>query len=415
MTGVMGSLTLHILTYTSITRVRMWTHGSRERLYSRPSNWDARFKGKVILSPKQLADISYSGSGAVQNVVPNGGFEAGDLTDWTVESGAATASTDSVYHGTYALKLVGNGAEVTQKLTWDDSLQSTEITFSAYLSTVTTGTGGSIKVGINDGIDTTWSDTLADDDTWTSKTATKTLAANATQLELHIISNVATLASYADACTVTGYSGTFDSGGRGNSPVIIEFGTDIVVASGTKLCKLDTTFVEQADFGEIITDLCVFGDNLYIALGLSNNYWYTSDLSTFTQITITNATAQFMSNVKHSQFWINDTANTMRESDNPVNGGDAFSTAYTMPNSTYNITGLMDNLSAATVYCRKQDQLYYLSGADVLTLIPALSTEANTSISYKPYPWKGNLYIPSGTNSLYEYDDGTKMLTMMRK
>ncbi|GAI09764.1 unnamed protein product, partial [marine sediment metagenome] len=44
---------------------------------------------------------------------------------------------------------------------------------------------------------------------------------------------------------------------------------------------------------------------------------------------------------------------------------------------------------------------------DVFSLIPDLVAEADTSKSYGIYPWKGKLYLPSGNNSLYEYDDGT--------
>lgn len=118
--------------------------------------------------------------------------------------------------------------------------------------------------------------------------------------------------------------------------------------------------------------------------------------------------AKYMSNIGGSQFWISDSNNTLRDSDNPINNGTPFSSAYTVGSDDWDITGLVDHED--TVFVRKEDQVYYLSVADVLPLLP-IASEASTTYTYGLYAWGDCLYIPSGVNSLYEYDISTGTVT----
>lgn len=111
--------------------------------------------------------------------------------------------------------------------------------------------------------------------------------------------------------------------------------------------------------------------------------------------------AKYMSNVGGAQFWISDTNSTMRDSDDPTNNGTPFSTAYQIKSDDYDITGLVDHTDI--VFCRKEDDVYYLSGAEVYSLLD-LSSEASTTYTYGLHLWGNSLYIGSGTNSLYEYN-----------
>jgi len=248
---------------------------SDSRKYYKSENCDARFKGKVILSPKQLADIAYSGTAYAP--MSNAGFEEATgtvLHNWVVDAGTGIRFATNPQSGSYCAKIGSDDAQISQELMWDNSLRGKTITFTAQLKA---GAADSVKIGIADGTDTTWSDAYTST-SWGEGSVARELAGGATKLQLLIYATDADNYVYADTCTVTGAYKA-----RGNCTKIVEFGSDIIVASGSKLCKLDTTFVEQADFIKTITDLCVYGSNLYIAVGNSDNFWYTSDLTTFTQ------------------------------------------------------------------------------------------------------------------------------------
>ena len=119
--------------------------------------------------------------------------------------------------------------------------------------------------------------------------------------------------------------------------------------------------------------------------------------------------AKYMANIGGSQFWIADTNSTLRSSDDPINNGTPFSTSYQVGSDDWDITGLVDHED--TVFIRKEDNVYYLSGSDVLPVIPELASEASTTYTYGLYYWKGCLYIGSGVNSLYEYDVSSGTVT----
>ncbi|GAI70155.1 unnamed protein product, partial [marine sediment metagenome] len=90
-----------------------------------------------------------------------------------------------------------------------------------------------------------------------------------------------------------------------------------------------------------ITDLCVFKTYLCIALGWSTKYYYTSDLSSFDQTEAADSTAKYMANVQNKQFWISSAANVLRDTDNAAGGSFTGEDGYVLPNSAYNITGLV--------------------------------------------------------------------------
>jgi len=375
-----------------------------ERKYYASYNCDARFKGKVMLSPKKLTALTMPTSG--YRAIDDPGMEewddAANLTYWTkVLDGATLARSEIEHGGSYAAWLQGSSgdnAEIYQDLPFSTSDRGVEFTLKAWCK-IETGIL-TARIGIDDGIgDPTWTD--VSETSYTQKTCVRTLDASATRLRVrfYTASSASVKDMWIDDVTVEGGLNT------GACTKIINFGSTIVLASGASLIKEDSgSLTHLIDFGVDITDLCVFENRLYIALGWSNAYWYTSDLSTFTESTLTKNTAKHMA-VVGANFWISDAANTVTDSDDPINGGTEFAApSYTLPNSAYDITGLVDD--DTVVFVRKQDQVYYLSGSDVFPLIPELATEVNTSINYKLYKWQGKLYIPSGINSLYEYDDG---------
>lgn len=127
----------------------------------------------------------------------------------------------------------------------------------------------------------------------------------------------------------------------------------------------------------------------------------------------TTSGAKHFSVVKGYQFWISDGPNSVRDTDDPSNDGLPFSTSYTLPNPYYEITGLVDD--EEVVYVRKEDQAYYLSGENVYPLVPELASEASTTKHYGIVKHQGKLYLPSGENSLYEYDAGVVTVLSPRR
>ena len=340
---------------------------------------------------------------AATPVIQNPGFEAwasGDPVSWD-ETETVTQSDVSVHSGYYAAKAY-TGGKLEQNLTWDNAYKSKQFTFRVHL--VHAGAGSQTKVGIYDGVSTTWSLTLEGmQGGWYLLSITKTLAAGATELKVRIecVAGDADNACYYDDVSILMGAAPQPS----EASKLIEFNGNVLAATGAVLTKLEAdTFQTVQAFNVDITDLCVFKGKLYIAQGWSENFWYTEDLVNFTQCPSENSAAKYMANIGDAQFWAADSPNTLRASIDPSDAGNLFSTPYTLPATSYEITGLMNH--EEIVFVRKQDQVYYLSAENVYPLIPELSGQINTAVYYPLYYWKGKLYIPSGQSSLYEYDNG---------
>lgn len=343
---------------------------------------------------------------AITPVIENPGFEewitSSNPQSWDITgSGTRGNGTETgVHSGEYAIQSKDSAnTEIKQDLQWDAAYQGMQFTFKVYI--YHKGALSNSKIGINDGKTTTWSDEWEGVLDWEQKSVTKSLAADATGLQIIIKSIYNTGAShfcrYDDATILTPPPSK-----PGRTTKLLEFNGNILVASGATLAKKWAgKFQVVQSFPVDITCLCVFQNRLYIGQGWSEKFWYTPDLITFTQSVLEHTTAKHIGNIGNRQFVISDTSNTLRISGNPINGGCPFSTPYTLPNSTYEITGLMDH--DEVIYVRKQDQLYFLSGEHTYSLISEISKQINTSIDYPVHYWKNCLYIPAGISSLYEY------------
>ena len=375
-------------------------------------NLDARYKGEVMLSPKRETTLT-ADADAIRRIYDAGMEEwddANTLTYWTKTGSGTLDRSEDEQAGTYAARLTVGGAPTELEI-YQDVVSFTNgdrgrtFTMKAYCKA---DTGIDIaRIGIDDGVDVTWTD-VTPNGGYNQYTVVRTLDASATRIRLRIYAKgqiyQPDLYLYADTVTLT-YDAAY-----GTYSKMVQFEDTLCVAAGNSLL-LSTdgdAWASIHEFPEDITDLCIFSsenplvERLYIAQGWSAAYYYTDDLYTFTLSTLSDNTAKFIS-VVDDDLWISDTANTVRSSANPINGGTAFSTAYTLPNSSYDITGLLDHVD--TVYIRKQDQVYYLSGSDVFALDKTLATEAATDIDHKLYAWRNYLFIPAGYNSFYKYDE----------
>ena len=391
-----------------------------EHRYNESENCDARFKGEVTLPPKKLAAItSWDAPPSVPSIT-NLGFETGDLTGWTLLSGDLLdgVRNDNPYHGTYAAYAsIGGGATQAgvyyQDLSWDNKLRGKTFTFSMYGDlTGDNEENAFLQVSIDDGVSITESSEVHCT-SYTKVSVTKTLAATATKLrvrfEYKTNSDAVTATIDIDYAEISSTMADISSGGVID---IVEFGDDIIVAASKNLYSFDgsaTTYL--GTFPRTITDLCVFENRLYIAQGWGYDYYYTSDLITFTAFTDAAVHPKYFANIGGGVMICSDSNNSVKSSANPINGGTAWSTAYTVGSDDWDITGLVDHED--TWFVRKEDNVYYLSGSDVYPLIPELASEASTTYTYGLYYWKGCLYIGSGVNSLYEYDVSSGVVTTL--
>lgn len=392
-----------------------------EHKYYESKNCDARFKGEVILPPKKLSAISF-GTEPDAVVLTDAELDVwtdvNNLTNWAKDPGGTYLTRTTTYRHTasgYAARWGHASAHSAGTISQDiyssgnlpSNLQGKVIAASlwAYVPDLT---WGSAKISIYDGAGTTTSNEIVTQEaTWEQGTVYRKLDDSATQLTIRIVVDNENNDNYVyvDDVTIDVYPD------YGSNAKQVELGDAVVVATGNSLFNIASgSAVYLYSFPEIITDLCVFENNLYIAQGWSDEYFYTSDLITFTECTLSNSTAKYMSNVTGGQFWISDSNNTMRDSDDPINGGTAFSTAYTVGSDDYDITGLVDH--DEIVFCRKEDDVYYLSVADVLSLLD-LKAEASTTYTYGLHLWGSSLYIPSGVNSFYEYDISAGVATVI--
>ena len=403
-----------------ITQQSDWRGGLQDLMYDsaynyfRAINTDARFKGKVILSGKNT-DTNVSSN--LYRKIANSHFEDWDdattPTSYTVAGTTAKATGDDAYDGDYSVKISkdnGTNGKVSISLAFTATNKSQTFTFTARCKQ--SGDPTTAKIHVYDGVDTSSSSNVTSA-TFALTTIEHTMNANATELTIYAECDSNAKYLYTDDWKLS-----TDSGTLAKCTAMAEFEGSVYYAYGDLLFKHDSPGLGVImEFPAAITDLCVFqnpsatgGSNptyerLYIAQGYSAKYWYTDDAATFTISTVANA--KYMANIGDAQFLISDSTNTVTSSVNPINSGTAFATSSKVAGAYYEITGLVDHPDVWFV--RKEDQVYYLSGASVIPLVEGLDIEKNKDIDYGIYFWLDKLYIPSGENALYEYDitDGT--------
>ncbi len=261
------------------------------RKYAHSLDCDGRFKGRVMLSPKQQSAIVFPGAAVFD------GFElwddANNLTNWpeTLGTGATlTRNTANKETGTYCAELfttnTGQDAKIARTFTWNAGYQSKSVTATVRIY-ATSISNCAQKIGINDGVTDTWSSALGTDGAYTSLSVTKTMAANATALIVTIWQDSGTdssVTSYVDTLVMTSTATTGVFAASGTPLKLIPFGSSLVAAVGTTLCKTTDGLALTTVWGfpATITDLRVYGNYLWILQGAAAAPWYTSDLSAFT-------------------------------------------------------------------------------------------------------------------------------------
>lgn len=119
--------------------------------------------------------------------ITDGDFEAWDdastLTNWSITAGTITRWADGPGGGSYYCELDQNtAAEIYQDVSWDSDMAGAEFTFT--VANLYAAAADTARIGINDGVDTTWSSYNDGDSDFDEASVTKTLSSSATRLRL---------------------------------------------------------------------------------------------------------------------------------------------------------------------------------------------------------------------------------------
>jgi len=369
------------------------------RIYKSP-NVDARIKGIVVPGPKSVKSTITTSTTACPSIV-NPGFETGDTTGWTDLTGV---SSDYKYEGLYAGEESGPST-FYQDLSVDINTWKGRVAIvSAYCRSAL---GATVSIGIDDGVGSTYS-TGTTTVSWTKHTAEHTLSASATRIRivgkvegaqkgLFDSFSLDRLWSFLKGATTLTKGAVID---------FAKYGGSLYAACGNALLKWDNTdWDDVAIFPATITDLSVWGDYLFVALGTSDFYWY-YDGTTWTQSTLTTGKMKYLGVVGDTLYGSSSDYH-VKAADNPLNGG-SWGTATTIIGQNTVITSIVDH--PTSLFVGTQDG-FYLVGETVQPVISLLSKESDTNTSKNAIEYNGSVYVPSGLGSLYEYAVDSETLT----
>lgn len=355
-------------------------------------NADLRFKGIALLSQKAIAVALPTTPDPP--TMANGDMEING--SWTNGSQSAAQK-----HGGSWSWLTGGGAiYVTQTLTWNASYQSKTFYFYGWIWSSAAGKG---SLFLYDGKTYSYSSTHSGSSAWEFFSVAKTFAANATEFTIGFYNNSAVTAVYYDDAYLADISGASPNN-------LIEFNDLLYIGIGSCLFKMNGTgdgWTFVYGFPTTITDLTVFSDGyLYIGQGYSFPYGYMNTSQTVTISIATIKTIKYFCMVRTTvdTMYGSDTANTIRSTINPKNGGTAWSAQTTIDVASNNITDLLSINNA--LYVMKEDRPYYLDSTGAVKVLTNSTVAMTSSTSGKnSFEWQGKLYMPWGTG-LLEYDAG---------
>ena len=187
----------------------------------------------------------------------------------------------------------------------------------------------------------------------------------------------------------------------------VEFNDKLFVGAGKTLLNLNSTDI-WAVAGVLpydITDMCVFGDYLFIAIGGTHALWYMSTTEVFVESTLANPEADFLCPVS-TTLWKAILPRELRSNTGTgLNGGTAWSNTTLVDVATLNITDLLSFNNA--LYVMKEDRPYYIDSSGAVQILTNITRSITTANGGKnSIEWLGKIYMPWG-NSLLEYDNGT--------
>ena len=369
---------------------------------------DLRNKDRTFLS-YGASSIAVPSTGLTNGYTfANNGFEDG-TTGWTTT--ALSASTTQKHTGSYAGKfVVGEGETKTDyyEITWNSEYQSKAFTFTMWHYSTGISASGA-RIGIEDGVGSTYSSYGTTATTWTKLTVSRTLNVAATRLRLYIEGKVdggqVTIDVYFDdgaLVNTVGVNGVFKARATFNDAEYMSFGTHLVKLNGTG----DGFTAVKTNFPATITSLepfVVSGTSyLMIALGYNHPYYYMTTGESFTEFTGDNGHLQLLKTVftTASTLYGNDTNSTIRSTINPLNSGTAWSAQTQIDQDYYDILDLFS--SSGALYIRKEDKPYYLNSSGVVQndLAPECEPLSTDTQDRAVLVWNGEIFYVAGKQGL---------------
>ena len=372
---------------------------TEDKRYRSTVSADARFKGRILPGPGTGTLTAPTLSNLI---IPNADFEGAGI--WAVASGNGSwddQNSTQAKAGTYSGKFTA-GTSVTivaQSLFWTTDYQSKEVIFTCWIYQ----TSNVWDIGIYDGVGVTYSSRSTDYNAWIQLTVTRTLDASATELTLRLrCSNTGgSLIAYfdeADATVALAPSGNYVTG--------IDFNGATYITRGAFLQKYigSGNWIGFSQFDANITDLAVFGDQLLVAIGTSNKLYYSApdDDTSWTQ----DDAAQFEFMAVKPGVRIYGNTSTF-EFDWQTAIDSVLAGAVTVGDKDAAITDMLVHTDAL-VYVMKEDQPFQINASDaVIPILPDARYEQATTSGKNAISWKGDLFIPLGTQTLTRWRSAT--------
>ncbi len=266
-----------------------------------------------------------------------------------------------------------------------------------------------VKVGVSDGVTTTYGNAVTLTSTWQQVTHTKVLSTIATNLQIRFfISNGGGNDNmYFDDAAISGATHTIS--GTVSTQCHATFNDEEYIGVDEFLVKLNATGNGWTLAGEMPADITcltpfqVSGtDYLMICLGTSTSFEYMTTAEVFAVSTADEKTYQFAAWVKTTAptMYANDGDNTVRSTATPTAGGATWSAQTVIGFSSDAFTWLTDKDGALLAW--KEDIPYYLdsSGNEKQDLAPEARSGKSTHSGKNGTIWQGEVFAPIGDQAL---------------
>ena len=389
--------------------------------YEHTINGDGRFLEGFMLGPAQGTITKPSTPS--NPTITDGGLELWDsnsvLTNWTFVEDTVTCDlfqkTTSPNEGTYYAIIWSSGGSGTGHFYQDVSSASDyaglEVTYTKYVKVSAVNL---YRIGINDGVTTTYSNYHTGGGAWEQLTVTKTLSIASTRLR--IIDAKSGSADYSSA-NDAGFDGaatlTVTAITVGVQTAHAEFNDNLYQSFGRILAKLNsTTFDFVAYMPATITDMHVMNwsgtDYLYIAQGDSDDLIYMTTAEVFTS-SASNERAYFFTGSPAILYGVKQAGgNKVRK----ATAVDTWADVTLVGNGYENHTDLLiapDN----NIIIGKENIPYYSDGTTddqnpLMAHFKSLTSSTTCKNSLQAF---GATYIQGGDQTLYEYKGTTGSAT----
>ena len=376
-----------------------------ERYYS-SINCDARFKGNIIAGP--LGTTVTKPSTPSDPSITDGNLElwddASNMTNWT-ETGSATLTRNGTNQreGTFCANFIGAAAgTVYQDIDSTNDFAGVEVVYTQYVWSDGANVG---RIGISDGVTTTYSSYVANDQTWAQLTVTKTLsvATDKIRLILDWVGSGGFTARYDGAATFAVTTITV-----GASLAYADFNALHYKSFGAVLAKQNsggTGYDLVATMPAAITDMEVFLESsgteyLYLALGDATDLVRMTTGEVFTS-SGNNEQAYFLTSTGSTLFGVKQAGGNKLRKTTAV---DTWSDVTLVGHSYDNQTDLLTDAANTVIVC-KEEMPYYIDGSsNDQPYLPEAATSRSSTSGKNSHRAFGKVYTQFGDQLLYEFD-----------